>query len=44
MGHRLNWILEQIRALGVGGDFFFLEGKKKTENLKLTSKVGGGAQ
>ena len=44
VGHRLNWILEQIRALGVGGDFFFLEGKKKTENLKLTSKVGGGAQ
>lgn len=39
VGHRLNWILEQISALGVGGDVgaaFELKKKK--------SKVGGGMQ
>ena len=41
VGHRLNWILEQISASGVGGDFFFFETK---QNPKVMSKVGGGMQ
>ena len=45
VGHRLNWILEQIHALGVGGVFFFFfKQKQKQKILKLMSKVGGGAQ
>ena len=36
MGHRLNWILEQISALGVGGDVgaAFEKKKKKKTSVK----------
>ena len=35
VGHRLNWILEQISALGVGGDVgAAFEFKKKSQRLE----------